>query len=63
MKTIEDQVKKQVDALESLKPKEQRKTITHDDEYLGEKEESYKRLFDEKLDEIQELSKEITTKT
>ena len=62
MKTIEDQVKKQVDALESLKPKEQRKTITHDEEYLGEKKESYKRLFDEKLDEIQELSKEIDYK-
>ena len=62
IKTIEDQAKKQVNALESLKPKEQRKTITHDDESLGEKEESYKILFDEKLDEIQELSKEIDYK-
>ena len=63
IKTIEDQGKKQVDALESLKhknkTKEQTKTITHDDESLGQKEESYNKLFDEKLDEIQELSKEI----
>ena len=40
IKTIEDQGKKQVDALENLKPKEQTKAITYksdhddDDKYL-----------------------------
>ena len=44
-----------------MKPKEQTKAITYDDddESLGQKEEIYNKLFDEKLDEIQELSKEI----
>ena len=40
------------DALESLRPKEQIKAITYDHEYLEQKEESYNKLFDEKLDEI-----------
>ena len=61
-KTIEDQGQKQVDALESLKTKEQTKAITYDDESLEQKEESYNKLFDEKLDEIQELSREIDYK-
>ena len=52
IKTIEDQGKKQVDALESLKQKEQAKAITYDDESLEEKEETYNKSFDEKLDEI-----------
>ena len=60
--TIEDQGQKQIDALESLKPKEQIKAITYDHEYLEQKEESYNKLFDEKLDEIQELSREIDYK-
>ena len=50
IKTIEDQGKKQVNALESLKPIEQSKAIT-DDESLEQKEESYSKLLDKKLDE------------
>ena len=60
-KTIEDQGKKQVDALENLKPIERSKAIT-DDESLGQKEESYNKLLDKRLDEIQELSKNIDYK-
>ena len=45
-----------------MKPKEQIKAITYDDESLDQKEESYKKLFDEKLDEIQDLSREIDYK-
>ena len=56
IKTIEDESKKQVDALKDLKPKEQAKAITYDDE------ENYNKLFDEKLDEIQELSRKIDNK-
>ena len=37
IKTIEDQGQKQVDALESLKTKEQIKAITYDDESLEQK--------------------------
>ena len=44
-----------------MKSIEQSKAIT-DDESLEQKEESYNKLFDEKLDEIQELSKEIDCK-
>ena len=62
IKTIEDQGQKQVDALKSLKTKEQTKAITYDDESLEQKEESYNKLFDEKLDEIQGLSREIDYK-
>ena len=54
--------KKQIDALESLEPKEQAKPITYDDESLGQKEESYNKLFDEKLDEIQEVRRKIDYK-
>ena len=54
-------VKKQVDALENLKPIERSKAIT-DDESLEQKEESYNKLLDKKLDEIQELSKNIDYK-
>ena len=63
IKTIEDQGQKQVDALESFKTKEQTKAITYDDESLEQKEESYNNLFDEKHDEIQEISREIDYKT
>ena len=52
IKTTEDQGQKQVDALESLKTKEQTKAITYDDESLEQKEESYNKLFDKKRDEI-----------
>ena len=45
-----------------MKRKEQTKAITYDDESLRQKEESYNKLFDEKLDEIQELSREIDYK-
>ena len=70
IKTIEDKGQKQIDALESLKPKEQTKEITYDDDdgdddddgSLEQKEESYNNLFDEKLNEIQELSREIDYK-
>ena len=69
IKTIEDQGKKQVDALENLKPKEQTKAIMYyddndyDDELLEQKKESYIKLLDKKLNEIQELSKKIGYKT
>ena len=61
-KTIEDQGQKQIVALERLKTKEQTKATTYDDESLEQKEESYNKLFHEKLDEIQELSREIDYK-
>ena len=57
-----DEIRQEIDALESLKPKEQTKAITYDYESLEQKEESYKKIFDEKLDEIQELSREIDYK-
>ena len=44
-----------------MKPIERSKAIT-DDESLEQKEESYNKLIDEKLDEIQELSKNIDYK-
>ena len=58
IKTIEDQSQKQVKTLENLKPKEQVKAIKYDDESLEQKEKSHNKLFDEKLDEIEELSRE-----
>ena len=68
IKTIEDQGKKQVDALENLKTKEQAKAITYyadddyDDESLEQKKESHTKLFDKEINEIQELSKKIDYK-
>ena len=62
IKTIEDQGKKQVDALGKLKPIEESKAIKYDDESLKQREETFNKLFDEKLDEIQELSKNIDYK-
>ena len=44
-----------------MKPIEWSKAIT-DDESLKQKEESYKKLLDKKLDEIQELNKNIDSK-
>ena len=63
-KTIKDHGKKQVEALENLKPIEQSKAITYDDdESLEQKQETYNKLFDEKPDEVQELSREIDCKS
>ena len=62
IKTIEDQGKKQVDGLENLKPIEGSKAIKYDDESLKQRQETYSKLFDEKLDEIQVLSREIDCK-
>ena len=45
-----------------MKPKTQTKAITFDDESLELKEESCNKIFDEKLDAIQELSREIDCK-
>ena len=50
--------KKQVDALENLKPIEGSKAIKYDDKSLKQRQETYNKSFDEKLDEIQELSRE-----
>ena len=61
-KTIEDHGQKQVEALENLKQIEISKAIKYDDESLEQKQETYNKLFDEKLDEIQELSREIDYK-
>ena len=73
IKTIEDRGKKQVDALKNLKPIKQSKAITYDDddnddddvddESLEQKKETYNKILDEKLDEIQELSRETDYKT
>ena len=56
IKTMEDQGKKQDDALKGLKTKEQTKTITYN------VEENCNKLFDEKFDELQVLSREIDYK-
>ena len=61
IKTIEDQGKKQVDALKKLKPIKGSKAIKYDDESLKQRQETYN-IFDEKLDEIRELSREIDYK-
>ena len=69
IKTIEDQGQKQVESLESLKTNEQAKAITYDDDddddddaSLEQKEKCHNKLFDKKLDEIQELSRKIDYK-
>ena len=49
-KTVEDHGKKQVKALENLKPVEGSKGIKYGDESLEQKQETYNKLFDEKLD-------------
>ena len=62
-KTIDDHGKKHVEALENLKPIEGSKAIKYDDdESLEQKQETCNKLFDEKLDQIQELSREIDYK-
>ena len=54
--------KKITESLENLRPIEGSKAIKYDDESLEQKQETYNKLFDEKLDEIQELSREIDYK-
>ena len=63
IKTIEDQGQKQVEALENLKPKEQNAIAdkSDDDESLTQKE-VYNKIFDEKLNEIKEIRKELDYK-
>ena len=51
-----------VEALENLKPIEGSKAIKYGDESIEQKQETYNKLFDEKLDEIQELSRKIDYK-
>ena len=45
-----------------MKPIEESKAIKYDDGSLKQRQETYNKLFDEKLDEIQELSREIDYK-
>ena len=62
IKTIEDQGKKQVDALESLKPKEQTKAITYksdDDDNTPISKEIDDEISEERMDEILKMSREI----
>ena len=60
IKTIEDQDKKRVEALENLKPKEQTKaTEDKSDNKLSIQKENFDRLLNEKVDEIQKISGEI----
>ena len=62
IKTIEDQGKKQVDALENLKPKEQTKAITYksdDDDNTPISKEIYDEILEERMDEILKMSREI----
>ena len=62
IKTIEDQGKKQVDALESLKPKEQTKAITYksdDDDNTPISKEIYDEILEERMNEILKMSMEI----
>ena len=60
IKTIEDQGKKQVIALEDLKLKEQTKAIEgKSDDKLSIQKEKYDRLLSERVDEIQKRSGEI----
>ena len=58
IKTIEDQGKKQLKALEYLKPKEQTKAIEDksDDKLLTQKE-TYNKLLNEIMTEIQKISR------
>ena len=54
IKTVEDQGEKQVKALESLKPQEQTKVITHksDDDNTAISKEIFDEILEEKMDEI-----------
>ena len=57
--TIEDQGKKQIDALESLKPKEQKKQF-HINRMMITSKEIYNEILEERIDEIPKMSKEIS---
>ena len=57
IKTIEDQGKKKVKALENLKPKEQKAIDDKSDDKLSMQKEPYNRLLDERTDEIREIVK------
>ena len=62
IKTIEDQVQKQVYALESLKPKEQTKAITYisnQDDNISISKEIYNEILEERMNEILKMSREI----
>ena len=60
MKTIKEQGQKQVEVLKDLKPKEQTKAIADkSDDELSMQKETYNRLLNEKLNEIQEISKKL----
>ena len=63
IKTTEDQGQKQVEAAENLKPKEQTATAdTSDDDEPLKQKEACNKIFDEKLNKIQEMRKEIDYK-
>ena len=60
IKTIEDQGQKQVEALKDLKPKERTKAIADkSDDKLSTQKETYNELLNERLGEIQDISKKI----
>ena len=62
IKTIEYQGKKQVQALNTLKPKEQTKAITYrwdDDDNTPISKEIYDEILEERMDEILKMSREI----
>ena len=61
IKTIEYQGKKQVKALNTLKPKEQTKAITYrsDDDNTPSSKEIYDKILEERMDEILKMSREI----
>ena len=57
-KTIKDQGQKQVEALKDLKPKKQTKAIEgKSDNKFSIQKETYNRLLNKRLNEIQEISK------
>ena len=56
IKTIEDQGKKQVQALKDLKPKEQTKAI----ESESVSKDIFNQILEEKIDEILNMSREIS---
>ena len=60
IKTIEDQGKKQVEALKDLKPEEQTIAIENDSNgKLSIQKEIYDKLLDDRADDIPEIAKEI----
>ena len=63
IKTIKDQGKKQINALEKLKPKEQTKAITYNsddyDDNTPISKEIYDEILEERMDEVLKMSREI----